>query len=222
MRAIKAMPVFPRTALLGLLVLLVLAGPGLASAGEGDEPSTEESGHEPSEAETLTREEALKADAARIAESQGWNEDEAVARLERQQAFDELLGELRAEYPDAYVSAWTERDVDGKGHVRFAGEVPEGAREAAERRGLAVEFHGDATHSRAEQQERLARVMEEASELGWGTAIAAYSARDQQLTVTLERPDDDRTDEELRAQLPDELRAPDVDVSFTDGPVAGH
>lgn len=133
----------------------------------------------------------------------------------------DLIGELRTEYPDTYAGAWLERDVDGQRHVRFIDGVPEGACEAAERRGLSVEFHGDGKYTPAEQDGLVARVMEEISDLDWGSVAGAYSVSRQRLEVTLERPDDDRTDDELRANLPEELRSPDAAVRFSDEPVAG-
>lgn len=212
---------------LGMLVLLALVA-GCASADGGDVPSPEvvagsspESEDPPPDGEKLSREEAMRQDAAKIAEEMGWDEDEALARLQRQQSGDDLIGELRADYPDTYAGTWLERDVDGRQHVRFIDGVPEGARTAAERRGLSVEFHGDGRYTPSEQQELVGRVMEEVSELGWGSVVGAYSVSRQRLEVTVQRPDDDRTDEELRAELPEELRSSQAVVRLTDGPVAG-
>lgn len=218
----------PRRTWTGVLALLALIATGCASADGGDAPSPEvvagsspESEDPPPDGEKLSSEEALRADAAQVAEDMGWDEDEALARLQHQEGGDDLIGELRTEYPDTYAGTWLERDVDGRQHVRFVDGVPEGAREAAERRGLSVEFHGDGKYTPAEQQELLSRVMDEVSDLGWGSVVGAYSVSEQRLEVTLERPDDDRTDEELRAELPDELRSPNATVRFSDEPVAG-
>lgn len=211
----EAGAISPHPILLLMLALLMLLAP--VSALAEDEPGEPQRG-----SSHMSSEEALHADAATIAEARGWDEDEALARLERQPEFGELTGELYTDYPETYGGAWTDTDTaDGTMHVRFVDEVPQGARDAAEDRGLAVAFHGQADNSRRQLAERTRKLQAELSQRGYPSSAAAYSVRDQQIQAVATRYRDDRSDEQRRNELPDQARRPDVTVEFTDDPVGG-
>lgn len=163
-------------------------------------------------------EEALRRDAQHIASQRGWKIDATLARLRRQQRFDELSKELAADYPHVYGGDWLGDGPDARPFVRFASDnVPDGARSRADAHNLDVVFRPGANNSLPELKSRARSVHEDLVEHGHPEVVTAYSVRDQRIDATARRPPNStKSDRELRSRLSKESRAPDVHITFVD------
>jgi hypothetical protein len=199
-----------------LVFFVVVLFPVAATADNHDHP--------PPPAKSLhSPEETLRIDAQTIASDRGWDEEATLARLKRQEATGAFVAELAVDYPDTFGGAWTGDGPNGQLFVRFVGRVPAEAQRQAEQRGISAVFVGGAKNSLAKLEARADRVHADLLAHGHPEVITAFSVRGEMLLATATRPPgDNRSDEELRARLSKESRAPDVSLTFADGPIAGY
>lgn len=197
-------------------VLLLVSGCGDGSDAAGlpsieDIPSVEElvAEFEISEAELQ--------DLQWIAGEEGWTLQEAIWRIQWQQHFGSVLHEIRETYPDQFAGGGILGEEGPRNvYIAFSGPVPDDVRNDPRLDHLDVEFRESAGFSEAELSDQVIDVHYTMRDLGFLEIGTGPDIDTGQVRVEAARRSIDRgkTDEEIIATLPPNVRADNVVIVF--------
>lgn len=185
-----------------------------------------ERGEATSTSPTTSADQALMNDALTIAQQDGESADVVLERLRAQDRFGSLLGELAQGSPETFGGGWSDTLTNGAPvfYVRYVGEVPSEAIEAADRHKLEVEFKEQSESSEATLQTRADQLHDDLLASGHREVVTSYAIHDQSIFGVARRTpsQDGKTDQQLASELPERSRTSDIRIEYTRAPVAGY
>jgi hypothetical protein len=161
--------------------------------------------------------EARDTDARSYAADNGVSLAVARARLIEQRSLDAALDRLGQQFPTRFAGGWIEHSPAFRAVARFKGAVPSGAAGVA---GENVVLRTGAARSLAELESQTGQVFKDIADTYAATSATTFDVKTGGVEVGIESDDPDASDAQLRSRLPVSARAANVQVAFSDAPVA--
>lgn len=154
-----------------------------------------------------------------ISGEEGWTLEEAIYRIEWQEAFSFLVTEIRATYPDEFAGAGILGDEGPRNvFISFRAEIPDEVRNDPRLEHLDVEFRDGSGFAEGQLGEQTIEVHRAMLDAGFVDIVTGPNIETGIIEVQAERRtfDRGRSDNQILAVLPEIVRADNVRVMFFD------